>query len=112
MELPFRSNCPVNPPGDESSNSFFPSDARLLLGEAMDCSQSPDELNAVDADYLMLWQVPLERFHCLPIAVRVAIGRHQQRPVDEVEVDVGGGQTLALVLHDAGHRDLDDLEGP
>ena len=46
----------------------------------------------------------------LPVVLLVAVGRDQQRAVDEVEVDVGGGEALAVVLDDAGHGDFDDVE--
>ena len=46
------------------------------------------------------------------IAGGLAEGRHQQRAVDEVEVDVGGRQPLPSYATGRGIGSLDDLERP
>ena len=46
----------------------------------------------------------------LAVVSAVPVGRHQQRAVDEIEVDVSRRQPLAVVFDDARHRDFDDFK--
>ena len=55
-------------------------------------------------------QYPLQDLDRTPIASPVAVGRHQQRAIHEVEVDVGRRQALPLVDHRRRHGQLDDGE--
>ena len=74
---------------------------RHLLRQAVDGAQAPDQLRAVDADHLVLWQVPLEDLECPAVVPAVPVGGDEQGAVDEVEVHVRGGEPLAVVLDDA-----------
>ena len=48
--------------------------------------------------------VALERLSnggkCPTVEVGLVIGRHDDRPVDNQEVGIGGGQTFAVLVHD------------
>ena len=76
----------------------------------MNRAQAPDELDAVDANDFVSGKMFLEDLQCQPIVLPVPVYRHKKRSVDEVKVDVGGGEPLAVVLDHAGHGDLDDPE--
>src|SRR4051812_35729468 len=83
---------------------------RLLLGQTMNRTEAPDQLDTIDADYFVLGQVFLQDLHSTPIVLPMPIGRHEQRTVDEIEVDIRCRQPLTIVLDYAGHGDFDDLE--
>src|SRR3954452_7530957 len=82
----------------------------LLLRQAVDRAKAPDEFGAIDADDSVLREVALKNFGRALIVLSAAVGRHEHRAVDEVEVRVRGRESLAVVLHDAGHGELDDAE--
>ncbi len=73
-------------------------------------AEAPDQFDAVDSDHFSIGQMVLENFNCPSIFFPVAIGGHQQGAVDEIEVDVGRGEPLAVINDRMGHWDFHNLK--
>ena len=81
----------------------------LLLGQAVEGSQTPDEVDRVDADDLAIRERGGQNGEGLAVA-RVVEGRHQNHPVGNVKVRIARRQPCPLEDDRPGHRQLDDLE--
>src|SRR5687767_579926 len=71
---------------------------RLLLGETVKSPQSPDEIDAVDADDLTISRTfceDAERFAIAPVVE----GRHEQDTITHVEVGVARWKAHAVHHH-------------
>lgn len=77
----------------------------------MDGAEAPDEFGAVDADDFVLGQAGLKDVEGLAVVFLIAVGGDEERAVDEVEVDVGGGEAFSVIFDGGRHGDFDDFEG-
>ena len=82
---------------------------RLLLHHAVQRTQAPDQLRAVDAHYFPAGELLRENGQRRAI-VGVVEGRRQHQPVGDVEVGVAGGQLPAVKPQRARHGELDHLQ--
>src|ERR1035441_9783239 len=83
---------------------------RLLLGEAMEGAEAPDEVDGVDADGFAGGKAGGDDVERVAI-LRIIEGGDEDERVGNVEVGVAGGEALAGKDNRRGHGKLDDLEG-
>jgi hypothetical protein len=77
--------------------SPHPSNRRLLLGEAMDGTQSPDKIDGVNAQHDAIGKEVFENTQGDKI-VRVIEGRDEHRSVADVEIRVTRGETASIEI--------------
>ncbi len=77
----------------------------------MDGAQAPDHFAALDADHAAGGEEFLQRLEGSGVVGRMTVDGHKNDAVGDIEIRVGRRQALAVVFHDAGHRDRDDVEG-
>src|ERR1017187_6801706 len=82
---------------------------RLLLGEAMEGAEAPDEVDGVDADDFAGGKAGGDDVEGVAI-LRIIEGGDEDERVGDVEVGVAGGEALAGKVDRRGHGKLDDLE--
>src|ERR1035438_1137780 len=81
----------------------------LLLGEAVEGAEAPDEVNGVDADDFACGEAGGDDVEGAAV-VRIVEGGDDDERVGDVEVGVAGGQTLAFEDDRCGHGEFDDFE--
>ena len=74
----------------------------LLLAEAVETAEAPDDVGAVDAHYLPVGEAGLEDIRCL-IVGQATIGGEYDFLIGNIEVGIAGGQPLVLIEHHVGH---------
>ena len=82
---------------------------RLLLGEAVEGAEAPDEIDGVDADDVAGGEAGGEGVEGVAV-VWVVEGGDEDALVGDVEVGVAGWQALALEDDRGGHGEFDDME--
>ncbi len=82
---------------------------RLLLGHAMQRAESPDQIDAVDADDLAIGKQLGQNVQRHAV-VGIMKCRHQHQPIGDIEIRIAGGQALAAKDDGARQRQFDDRE--
>src|ERR1700730_6283108 len=82
----------------------------LLLGEAVEGAQAPDEVYGVDADDLAVGEAARDDVEGVAVVAVVEGGDEDER-VGDVEVGVAGGEALAFEDYRRGHGEFDYFEG-
>jgi len=83
----------------------------LLLGEAVEGAEAPDEVGAIDADDASVGEEVLQGVERGFVGGWIAIGWQENDVIGDIEIGVAGRETLAAVFDDARHGQLDDAEG-
>jgi hypothetical protein len=83
---------------------------RLLLAQAMDGAEAPNQFDAVDPDDLVFGKMLLEDRERFAVGFWGPISRDEQCAVHEIKVHVGSREALAVVRYWLGHRDFYYLE--
>ena len=81
----------------------------LLLGEAVEGAEAPDEVDGVDADDLAGGEAGGDGVEGDAV-VGVVEGGDEDERVGDGEVGVAGGETPAMEVDGRGHGEGDDLE--
>ena len=82
----------------------------LLLGEAVEGAQAPDEVDGVDADDFAIGEAAGYDVEGVAVVAVVEGGDEDER-VGDVEVGVAGGETLVGEDDGRRHGEFDDFEG-
>src|SRR5579859_3617893 len=81
----------------------------LLLGEAVEGAQAPDQVDGVDADDFARGEAGGDDVEGVAV-VRVVEGGDEDERVGDVEVGVAGGEALAFEEDGRGHGEFDYVE--
>src|ERR1035437_94986 len=81
----------------------------FLLGEAVEGTQAPDEVDGVDADDFAVGEAGGDDVERAAV-IRSIEGGDQYQAVGDVEVGVAGREALAFEDDGRGHGEFDDLE--
>src|SRR5277367_4807455 len=97
-------------PSRAANRLHFPkSSCGLLLGEAVEGAEAPDEVYGVDAYDLAVGEAGGDGVEGEPV-MAVVEGRDEDERVRDVEVGVAGGEALAFEVDGVGHGEFANLE--
>ena len=82
----------------------------LLLGEAVEGAEAPDQVDGVDADDLAVGEATGDDVEGVAVVAVVEGGDEDER-VGDVEVRVAGGEALAFEDYGRRHGEFDYFEG-
>ena len=83
---------------------------RLLLGHAVDGTESVHKRGALDRDHFPIFEHFSEEADRCPV-IPVTVDRHEHRMIPDIEIGVAGRKSgTRAVEKPSGHRDLDQDE--
>src|SRR5437660_1790754 len=84
---------------------------RLLLADAMEGAEAPDQFGGINAQNAAVWKSFLQDGQGLGV-VGMTISRDQDNLVGDVKVGVARGKALAAIFNDSRHGQLDNIQWP
>src|ERR1700677_2880399 len=95
--------------GGGLAGSFARQSNRLLLRQAVQCAESPDQIARINRHNFACRKKVRERVESNTI-VRIVEQRHQHDAIRDIKIGVAGRQLTALEYNRTGHRNLNNLK--